>query len=121
LPIVVALLAAKEGDVIILENPEAHIHPAGQRMLGELISLAGAGGVQILVETHSDHLLNGVRVSVKQNNIDSNNVKVDFFYKDQEKQYAHSFRELHINPDGKMDHWPQGFFDEWENALVDLL
>lgn len=47
--------------MIIMENPEAHVHPAGQRILGELIARAGQGGVQIIAETHSDYIINGVR------------------------------------------------------------
>lgn len=42
LPLIIALVSAKEGDIILVENPEAHIHPAGQSMLGELIARAGA-------------------------------------------------------------------------------
>lgn len=79
LPVVVVLLSAKKGDVVIVENPEAHIHPAGQRMLGELIALAGAGGVQVVVETHSDHILNGIRVAVKQDKISKDDVQLSFF------------------------------------------
>ncbi len=60
------LVAAKAGDIVLVENPEAHIHPKGQRILGELITAAGAGGVQVIVETHSDHVLNGIRVAVKR-------------------------------------------------------
>ena len=89
LPVVIALLTAEKGDVVIIENPEAHIHPAGQRMLGELIARVGAGGVQV--------------------------------YKDEENDYKHTFKSLNINSDGKMSSWPEGFFDEWEKALIELL
>ena len=66
LPVIIALLTAKPGDLLLLENPEAHIHPAGQRWLGELIALASSGGVQVIVETHSDHVINGIRLAVKK-------------------------------------------------------
>lgn len=121
LPVVVALLTAEEGDIIIIENPEAHIHPAGQRMLGELIARAGAGGVQVLVETHSEHVVNGVRISVRKKQISKDDVQVDFFYKDEEAEYKHTYKSLRINENGKMSSWPQGFLDEWENALMELL
>ena len=81
LPIIIALVSAKKGDIVILENPEAHIHPRGQRMLGELISRAGASGAQIFIETHSDHILNGVRLSVKKHLLDKGNVNILYFYK----------------------------------------
>lgn len=65
LPIVLALVKAKKGELIILENPEAHLHPRGQRKMGELIARAAQGGVQVIVETHSDHILNGIRFVCK--------------------------------------------------------
>lgn len=121
LPVVVALLTAERGDLIIIENPEAHIHPAGQRMLGELIARAGAGGVQVLVETHSEHIVNGIRISVKEKQIEKDKVQVAFFYKDEEDEYRHTYMNLKISDDGKMNRWPKGFFDEWEKALIELL
>ena len=120
LPVIVALLSSREGDLIIIENPEAHIHPAGQRMLGELIARAGAGGAQIIVETHSDHIINGVRISVKEKYISKDDVQVDYFFKDKGQSYRHTYQELQVFGDGKMSAWPTGFLDEWEKALIDL-
>ena len=121
LPVVVALLSSRPGDLIIIENPEAHIHPAGQRMLGELIARAGAGGAQAIVETHSDHIINGVRISVKEKYISEDNVQVAFFFKDELQGYRHTYQTLQIFEDGRLSTWPKGFLDEWEKALIDLL
>ena len=121
LPLLIAILTAKEGDVLFLENPEAHIHPSGQRMLGELIALAGAGGVQILVETHSDHIINGIRIAVKQKKIVRDDVQLAFFYKDEDDDYRHKYVTPQIMEDGRLDIWPEGFFDEWDKALYDLM
>ncbi len=79
LPIVVALLATPPGGVLLLENPEAHVHPRGQAALGVLIARAVAGGVQVLVETHSDHVLNGIRLAAKRGAIDRDNIRVHFW------------------------------------------
>lgn len=121
LPVIIALLSSKEGDLIIIENPEAHIHPAGQRMLGELIARAGAGGAQIIVETHSDHIINGVRISVKEKHLAKDDVQIAFFFKDESREYRHTYQKLQIFEDGKLSTWPRGFLDEWERALIDLL
>lgn len=123
LPIIVAMLSARKGDVIVLENPEAHIHPRGQRKLGELMALVVAQGVQILVETHSDHVLNGIRVAVKREMLDAENVKILYFYKDNEEkdEYRHKVKNPRLLKTGQLTEWPDGFFDEWENALLELL
>ena len=60
LPIVVAALSAGKGEILLIENPEVHLHPAGQAMMGEFMADAARAGVQVVVETHSDHVLNGV-------------------------------------------------------------
>lgn len=125
-PIVVALLKAKSGDLVIIENPEAHLHPKGQRKIGELISRAAAGGVQVIVETHSDHLLNGIRLSVKDKIIDRSLTRLNYFYREEKqdktigKYYEYMKSSPQILDNGKLSDWPDGFFDEWDKALMEL-
>lgn len=120
LPIVVALLSARNGEIIIIENPEAHLHPSGQRMIGELIARGSMGGAQIFIETHSDHVLNGIRLAVRNGVIRGENVNLMFFYKDSKNDYAHQFTMPQIKADGKLDRWPEGFFDEWDKVLFEF-
>lgn len=120
LPIVIALLSAKENDLIILENPEAHIHPRGQRKLGELIASVGSGNVQVILETHSDHILNGIRIAVKKQKIKPQDTNLLYFYKDK-SDYKHKIKSPQLRPDGRINEWPDGFLDEWDKALMDLL
>ena len=66
MPVIVALLRAKAGDLLVFENPEAHLHPAAQVELGKLMALAAGKGVQIIIESHSDHILNSLRLEGKK-------------------------------------------------------
>ncbi|MDE5777081.1 MAG: DUF3696 domain-containing protein [Lachnospiraceae bacterium] len=125
LPVIVSLLKAQEGDLIIVENPEAHLHPKGQRIMGELIALAASHGVQIIIETHSDHVLNGVRLAVKEGKIKPEHTQINFFYewkdeKDEISPPRHEKTSPRIFSDGSLSNWPEGFFDEWDKAIDEL-
>lgn len=120
LPIIVACLAAPKGALLLLENPEAHLHPRGQFALGQLLARCAADGVQVIVETHSDHVLNGIRVAAKRAEIPSENVAVHFFSRNVESgESSITSPVLHAN--GRFSDWPDGFFDEWSKALDELL
>ncbi len=122
LPVVTAILRAKAGDLLIFENPESHLHPAGQSLMGRLCALAANHGVQLIVESHSDHFLNGVRVAIKQKNIQPDIVRLFYLDRDQENASHSSIVQYPaIDNLGRIDHWPKGFFDEWDNQLDKLL
>jgi predicted ATPase len=118
LPVVVACLTAGEKGLVLLENPEAHLHPRGQAAMGGLMAKAAALGTQIVVETHSDHVLNGVRLAVKESVISPTDVSLLFFSKGPEGLRLDTPQ---VREDGALSGWPSGFFDEWENALQRLL
>lgn len=122
LPVVTAVLNAKPGDFLLIENPEAHLHPAGQTAVARLISHAADNGVQVLIETHSDHFLNGVRTSVKKGVISSDNISLYYLSRDiNASEHSVQVEQPRIDQSGKIDHWPAGFFDEWDNSLDELL
>ena len=122
LPIILVLLSAKPGSLILLENPEAHLHPHGQVKMGELLALASENGVQILVETHSDHLLNGIRLAVHGGHISPDNVGLSFFQREQTGgSISANISSPKIDRAGRIDFWPEGFFDETEKALRQLM
>lgn len=122
LPIITAVLKAKRGDLLIIENPESHLHPAGQTAIAKLISLASESGVQIIIETHSDHFLNGVRISLKNSLISSENVEFYFLSRDVEStEHSTHVDNPRVDDSGNFDCWPVGFFDEWDKSLDTLL
>lgn len=122
LPILVAVLSSKPGSLLILENPEAHLHPRGQAEIGKLLAIAAANGIQIIVETHSDHILNGVRVGVKKQLIPPEKIKLLYFHGEViDDQFKHYILNPKIDPNGRVDQWPDGFFDEWDRQLSELL
>lgn len=121
LPIIVAILKAKAGDLIIIENPESHLHPAGQSKIAKLCAIAVANGVQIIVESHSDHFLNAIRVSTKQNILRSEDSVIYYFSKIADSMET-KVEQLLIDANGKINqNWPKGFFDEYDNQLDKLI
>jgi predicted ATPase len=106
--------------LLLLENPEAHLHPSGQTKMGELLSLAAFCGIQVIVETHSDHLVNGIRIAVKEGKLPPSDVKIYFFRSGNNDDPA-DVEQIGIDRHGMMDHWPDGFFDENEKNLMRLI
>lgn len=121
LPIIVACLAAPAGALLLLENPEAHLHPRGQAALGQLLARCAADGVQIIVETHSDHVLNGIRLAVKQEEgVKADDIALHYFTRDI-NTWESRIESPRVLPDGQLDRWPEGFFDQWDRSLDALL
>ena len=122
LPILVATLASRPGALLMVENPEAHLHPRGQVRLAGLLASAAAHGVQVIVETHSDHVLNGVRLAVHDALLTPEEVKIHFFERRRGPEGGYSARiSPTIYADGRLEPWPSGFFDELELSLARLL
>lgn len=120
LPIFVAALLVKPGGVLMIENPEAHLHPKGQSAMGNFLSQVAASGVQVFVETHSDHLLNGIRIAAKKRLVKPDDVALHFFHRGNGAQST-TVTTPYLDENGRLDQWPDGFFDEWENGLAKLL
>ena len=79
LPVVIALLLGRgEKSLCIIEHPEAHLHPFGQTKLRELAARSALAGVQVILETHSDHLLDGIRIAVRKQQIEPDKVAIHY-------------------------------------------
>ena len=111
LPVLLALLAPP-GTLALIENPEAHLHPRGQTQLGELAARAAMAGVQVFVETHSDHFMDGVRIAVKEGLIAPEDVRFNYFSRQGNVATATTPK---VDDQGRLSEWPEGFFDQ--NAL----
>lgn len=112
LPIVVAVLAANKGDIIMVEHPEIYLHPSGQALIGQFMADAARAGIQLLVETHSDHVLNGVRRAVKDSRLSADQVALHFFRPRSEGRTQ--VMSPNIDDSGNIDYWPDGFFDQFD-------
>lgn len=126
LPIITMILTSKKGSILLIENPEAHIHPSGQTQLGLFCSLAVKSGIQLIIETHSDHFFNGVRLALNEGLISVNDVRSYYFSKNLEgdkssQKITTNIELVELHENGKIKNAPVGFFDEWQNSLFKLL
>jgi predicted ATPase len=118
LPVLVALLAAHPGGMVIIENPEAHMHPIGQTKLGELCARTAAAGVQVIIETHSDHVLDGARIAVRDGIIAPEDTVFHYF---QRRQGRAEVLTPTIDAEGRLSEWPEGFFDQHRRNTARLI
>ncbi|TKU36336.1 DUF3696 domain-containing protein [Citrobacter sp. wls716] len=119
LGIVTALILANKGDLVIIENPEAHLHPRGQSYLGRLIALTAEAGVQVIIETHSDHLLNGIRVISKTSKYFSPDLFTLYYIS--KVNDCTEVTKIDIDNEGKLSKWPEGFFDQQSQDMYTLM
>ncbi len=115
LPIVIAALAAKPDDLILIENPEVHLHPAAQAQMGQFLAKVAHSGIQVILETHSDHILNGIRRAVKASIISANQVSIHFF-RSRLKNDIQVVSPI-LDSTGNIDAWPDGFFDQFDKDI----
>lgn len=109
---------SSNGGALFLENPEAHLHPCAQsRLMSVICATCLKKKTQLFVETHSEHILNAVRLmSVKKDNVLAHkDVSLYFFAKD------FTVSKLHLDEHGQINPWPLGFFDQQEEDLSAIL
>jgi len=123
-PILVAVLSAQarstvrgvHGNLVVVENPEVHLHPDGQAKMGYFLARAAQCGLQVIVETHSDHVLNGARRAVRDGILAPDLVSMHFFRPRSRITAADPSQVISpaMDREGRIDHWPRGFFDQHE-------
>jgi predicted ATPase len=120
LPVLVAVLSlsAKPDSILLLENPEAHVHPSGQLAIGRMLALLAEAGIQVLLETHSDHIINGIRLAVHEGELSSERVRTYFFAREVSRGNCPSIvSEIGMDEQGRFKSRPAGFFDQFNAAL----
>ncbi len=119
LPVIIALLTTKKNGMIIIENPESHLHPAGQAKMAELMALCASSGRQIFIETHSDHIINGFRLAIAKKIIDKEKTKIYFFEKQEYKNFS-DIIEIKMDDNGFILNWEKRFFDQLNTDVKEL-
>lgn len=114
LPVIVALLTStlETDSIVLIENPEAHLHPQGQAEMARLICLCVEAGAQVIVETHSDHLFDGVRIYSRESENHFAN-KVATFWCQLDENRNTQVDSCQIQENGRLDHWPEHMFDQF--------
>ena len=111
LPVLLLCLLAREGSVVLLEQPELHLHPEMQLRLADFLLACARSGRQIIVETHSEHLVNRLRLHVAQDETNATRDVVQLLFAEQENGVT-SYSASQINPLGGLsEDWPRGFLD----------
>jgi predicted ATPase len=122
LPVLVACLSASAGDVVVIEQPELHLHPAAQQKLADFFMAIVSSGApfspRLIVETHSEYFINRLRRGVVLGTFSPENSTIAFFEKDKD---GTKVRQMAPSASGGFDDWPAGFFAQTEDDLLDIL
>lgn len=120
LPIIVECLRMAEGETIILEQPEIHLHPSLQSKLADFFICMAKSGKNLVVETHSEHFIYRLclRIAQEESNDTRNLINILFVSCDEENRSSIA-QPIEINKYGEIENWPVGFFDE--NDSRDLI
>lgn len=129
LPIVVSALVAEPGSMIIVENPEAHLHPFSQSRIGRFLGYMAAAGLQVVVETHSEHVVNGARIAALEQrtnkegedmSLHHEKVTINFFHHDGQSGIP-KVSSIVLNEKADLSKWPVGFFDQTQRDFAELM
>lgn len=121
LPIILSVLLSKENSIVVIENPEAHLHPGAQsRMVEFLLKYRKEKKLQMIIETHSDHIINGLRIAVKKNAINKKEAEILHFVKNKDGNDV-EVKQISIDKNGTLSDYPDDFMDEWTKQMMDLI
>ncbi|MGZ8173684.1 MULTISPECIES: AAA family ATPase [Methylobacter] len=117
--VLVSCLSANPDDIVIIENPEIHLHPKAQSELTEFLCFVANAGIQVILETHSDHVFNGIRKAIVKNEIAHTDVAVHFFQLDENLLSRNTL--IALNEHGRVMTHTKGLFDQFDDDLDQIL
>lgn len=123
LPLIVFPLVIPEGSKLFIENPEAHLHPGAQSRLSDfLIRISRERKIQLFIETHSDHIINSLRIAVKrkQYGIGPENARIIHIGRQKESNEPMIW-QIQMDSNGRLSDYPPDFFEEWGNQMAQLV
>lgn len=119
--VLVMCLLSNEDDILIIENPEIHLHPQAQSKVCEFLYFIAKSGRQLFIETHSDHIFNGVRAGIATEHMDSKDISVNFFAMDTPNCTYNT--EVKFGKRGRILNYVDGLFDQFDidlNRMLDI-
>jgi predicted ATPase len=119
LPIIATGLIAEKGSYMVVENPEAHLHPSAQSKIGRFLAMIAKNGVNVILETHSDHVINGIQIAAAKGEVQNDDVVVNFFSQG-DGEIQPRVQSIDISAKGELSEWPRGFFDQTQVDFAEL-
>ncbi len=120
LPILVSGLTVPQGGMLVVENPEAHLHAKAQSNMGYFLARMAAAGVRVIIETHSEHIVNGIRRMIvqKQTEMSAEDITIYFF---QDKNGHKKIMDIGMDGKGNLSAFPEDFFDQVRQDTLSIL
>jgi predicted ATPase len=120
LPILVMCLIADRDNVLLFEQPELHLHPKVQTLLGDFFLSMALMDKQCLIETHSEYLINRLRFRAAAANADEVTKRMTIYFVEKKKNRS-EFRPVVVNEFGAIPDWPDGFFDQSQDEAEQII
>lgn len=116
LPILTGALLAKPDSWLVVENPEAHLHAKAQSNMGYFLGVMAATGMRVLVETHSEHVVNGLRrAAMTSRMLKSEDINIFFFQGKNERCL------ITVDEKGNLSDFPIDFFDQARQDMLEII
>jgi predicted ATPase len=120
LPILVSGLTVPNDGILIVENPEAHLHAKAQSNMGYFLARMAAAGVRVIIETHSEHIVNGIRRMIVEGKSEMSHEDMTIYFF-QNKDGEKDIKEITMDYIGNLSEFPVDFFDQVRQDMLELM